>query len=129
VTPGEFLDGLPEPRRSEIAQLDAVIRAAVPDLERVMQSGMLGYGPYRYRYATGREGDTCVIALASQKSYISLYVNSVEDDGYLPEKYADRFPRANIGRACMRVKRAADLDPGDLTELLRRAAAAPAAKI
>jgi hypothetical protein len=129
VTPGEFLDGLPEPRRSEIAQLDAVIRAAVPDLERVMQSGMLGYGPYRYRYASGREGDTCVIALASQKSYISLYVNSVEDDGYLPEKYADRFPRANIGRACMRVKRAADLDPGDLTELLRRAAAAPAAKI
>ena len=43
MTPGEFLDGLPEPRRSEIAQLDAVIRAAVPDLERVIQSGMLGY--------------------------------------------------------------------------------------
>jgi hypothetical protein len=129
VTPGEFLDGLPEPRRSEIARLDAVIRAAVPDLERIIQSGMLGYGPYRYRYASGREGETCVIALASQKSYISLYVNSVEDDEYLPEKYADRFPQANIGRACMRVKRAADLDPGDLTELLRKAAAAPAARI
>jgi hypothetical protein len=129
MTPGEFLDGLPEPRRTEVAQLDAVIRAAVPDLERVMQGGMLGYGPYRYRYASGWEGETCVIALASQKSYISLYVNSVEDNEYLPEKYADRFPQANIGRACMRVKRAADLDPGDLAELLRKAAAAPTAKI
>jgi hypothetical protein len=32
---------------------------------------MLGYGPFRYRYPSGREGDTCVISLASQKRYIT----------------------------------------------------------
>src|SRR5207247_11223220 len=72
VTPEEFLDGLPEPRRSEMVQLDVVIRAAVPELARTVQGGMLGYGPYRYRYPSGREGDTCVVSLASQKGYISL---------------------------------------------------------
>jgi hypothetical protein len=45
MTPEEFLDGLPEPRRSDLAQLDAVIRAAVPELARTVHSGMLGYGP------------------------------------------------------------------------------------
>ena len=128
MTPEEFLDGLPEPRRSEVAQLDAVIRAAVPELARTVHSGMLGYGPYHYRYASGREGDTCVISLASQKRYISLYVNAVADGQYLPERYADRFPNASIGRSCIRIRHAADLDPADLTELLRKAAAAPAAK-
>jgi hypothetical protein len=129
MTPEEFLDGLAEPRRSEVARLDEVIRAAVPDLERVVHRGMLGYGPYRYRYGSGREGDTCVVALASQKSYISLYVNAIEGDQYLPEKYADRFPAASIGRGCMRVKRAADLDADQLTELLRQAATSPAGKV
>jgi len=31
-TPEEFLDALAEPRRAEIARLDTLIRAAVPDL-------------------------------------------------------------------------------------------------
>ena len=128
MTPEEFLDQLPEPRRSEVAQLDAVIRAAVPELVRVVQGAMLGYGPYRYRYPSGREGDTCVISLASQKRYISLYVNAVADGQYLPERYADRFPKASIGRSCIRIRHAADLEPDDLTELLRKAAATPAAK-
>jgi hypothetical protein len=69
-----------------------------------------------------------VVALASQKSYISLYVNAVDGEQYLPEKYADRFPKANIGRACIRVKRAADLDPEQLAELPREAVTAPAGK-
>jgi hypothetical protein len=128
VTPEEFLDGLPEPRRSQVARLDAVIHGAVPELERAVQGGMLGYGPYRYRYSSGREGDTCVILLASRKGYISLYVNAVADGQYLPELYADRFPKASIGRACIRIRQAADLDPTALTELLRRAATSPAAK-
>jgi hypothetical protein len=128
MTPEEFLDGLAEPRRSEVAQLDAVIRAAVPELARTVHSGMLGYGPYHYRYASGREGDSCVISLASQQRYLSLYVNAVADGQYLPERYADRFPNASIGRSCIRIRHAADLDPAALTELLRKAAAAPAAK-
>ena len=44
MTPEEFLDGLPEPRRAEVAQLDTVIRAAVPELARTVHSAMLGYG-------------------------------------------------------------------------------------
>jgi hypothetical protein len=127
MTPAEFLDGLPEPRRAEVAQLDAVIRAAVPELARTVHSGMLGYGPYHYRYPSGRERDSCVISLASHKRYLSLYINAVADGQYLPERYADRFPNASIGRSCIRIRHAADLDPADLTDLLGKAAAAPAA--
>jgi len=56
-TPQDYIDGLDEPRRSDVAALDALIRAAAPDLEPVMAATMLAYGPFHHRYASGREGD------------------------------------------------------------------------
>ena len=54
TTPEAFIAGLDEPRRGEIAQLNALIRATLPDHERVLESGPIGYGPYHYRRATPR---------------------------------------------------------------------------
>lgn len=95
-----------------------------------MEFGMLGYGAYHYRYASGREGDWMLVGLASNKRYISLYVTAGRPDGrYLAEAYADRLPAASIGRSCIRVKRAADLDPEVVTALLVEAAAHPPAQL
>ena len=60
---------------------------------------MLGYGPFHYRYASGREGDASLIALASRKQYISLYVLCTTERGYLAEQYAERLPKAASARA------------------------------
>ena len=76
-------------------------------------------------YATGREGDAAVVGLASNKRHISLYVHSVVDGRYLAEAYAPRLPKASVGRSCIRVRRATDLDPAVVAELLREAVAHP----
>lgn len=119
-----YIASLAEPRRSQIAELDALIREVRPDLTPFLYGTMLGYGPYHYRYASGREGDTAKVALASQKSYISLYVLSTvggaEHVRYLAEEYVERLPKANIGKSCIRFKRPADLDRDVLRELLGR---------
>ena len=86
---------------------------------------MLGYGRYHYRYASGREGDWMLIGLASRKQYISLYVTAVVDDRYLAESYAERLPKASVGKSCIRVRRADDLDPEVVRALLVEAAAHP----
>jgi hypothetical protein len=79
---------------------------------------MLGYGRFHYRYKTGREGDASLVALASRKQYISLYVLCADENGYLAERYVERLPKASIGRSCVRFKRVADIDLGVLRELL-----------
>jgi hypothetical protein len=117
-TPTEYIDALPEPRRSELRELDAFIRATLPDAVPHVESGMLGYGRYHFHYASGREGEASLIALASRKQAISLYVCSARDGQYVPEIYADRLPKASVGRSCIRVQRAADLDRDVLAELL-----------
>jgi hypothetical protein len=83
---------------------------------------MIGYGPFHYRYATGREGDATLIALAAQKRYVSLYVLCSIDGGYLAERYADRLPKASIGKSCVRFTRLADVDEDVLRELVAEAA-------
>jgi hypothetical protein len=99
-----------------------LIRKNAPELERFVGSGMIGYGPYHYRYASGREGDTALLGLASRKQYISLYVIAADERGYLAETYRTRLPMANVGKSCVRIKRLADVDVSVLTDLIREGA-------
>lgn len=118
-TPKAHIAELDEPRRSEIAKIDALIRKTVPKLEPHVQSGFLAYGPMLYRTKTGREGEWFKIGLASQKNYISLYFCAADDEGYVAERFKDRLPKADIGKSCVRFKKADDLDPKALQELIR----------
>jgi hypothetical protein len=121
-TPAQYIGRLDEPRRSQVTELHELVRATVPALDPHMQAGMIGYGSYHFRGRSGREGDWPVIAVASNKQYISLYVMATVGDGYLAETYRDRLPKANIGRSCVRFRRLEDLDRAVLTQLLREGA-------
>lgn len=118
-TPEEYISQLAEPRRTQVAALDRLIREAVPSLAPFIHQGMLAYGPFHYRYASGREGDWYRVGVASNKQYISLYACAADQRGYVAERYKTRLPKANIGKSCVRFKRLDDLDPQALTELLR----------
>jgi hypothetical protein len=121
TTPEEYIAALDEPRRGEIQLMHDLVRATLPALEPHIRSGMLGYGEYHYRYDSGREGDWFVVGLASNKRYVSLYVLATDDSGYVAERYADRLPRARIGKSCVRFRRTADLDLDVVRELLAEA--------
>ena len=117
-SPEEHIEALEEPRRGEIRRLHELIRETLPDLDVAVDGGMLGYGPFHYRYASGREGDSYLVSLASRKQYISLYVLCTIGDDYVAERYADRLPKASIGKSCVRFRRTGDVDLGALRELL-----------
>ena len=102
-----------------------MIRELAPELAPTIQSGMLGYGSYHYVYASGREGDWPILALASHKRYISLYTCGELDGRPVAEEYGERLPKADIGKACVRFKSLEDLDRETLKELIRRAAVGP----
>ena len=86
--------------------------------------GMLGYGPFHYRYASGREGHACKLSIASNASYVSLCCFATDAKGYVAERYVDRRrrPKADIGKACVRIKKLADLDEKALVALIKETA-------
>ena len=109
-TPEEYIAKIEEPRRSQIQTLHDFISKTVPEQKPHIISGMIGYGSFHYKSKSGREGDWCVIALASQKNYISLYICASDGKQYVAEKYKDALPKANIGRSCIRLKKIEDID-------------------
>ncbi|MFZ5469862.1 MAG: DUF1801 domain-containing protein [Myxococcota bacterium] len=121
-TPKEYLAALEEPRRSEIAALDELIRKTAPQLDPHIRAGMLGYGSFHYKYASGREGDWFRLGLASNKRYISLYACAADERGYVAERYKAKLPKASIGKSCVRFKRLADVDLKVLAALIKETA-------
>src|SRR5438128_2588854 len=103
MTHETYLASLEPERRADMHALDALIRKVAPDLESVLLTSSIGYGPFRYRYATGREGDSARIAISSRKNYIAIY-------SWALPTFKARFPKAKCGVACLTFKRLGDLD-------------------
>jgi len=79
---------------------------------------IVGFGSYRYKYPSGREGEWFITGFAPRKQNLSIHV--------LPglESFGDLLPRLGkykAGKSCLYVKRLADIDLGVLRELLARA--------
>lgn len=120
-SPSGYLASLPESRRKILLPIHKAIRAAVPRLKPHVMRGMLGYGQYHYKYASGREGDWFVAGLASQKHYVSLYICACDKDGYLAENNKKRLGKVSVGRSCIRFKQLADLNLKVAMELIKKA--------
>jgi hypothetical protein len=118
----EYFRLIDEPRRSEMKKIHAFILKTVPNLKPFLISGMIGYGKFHYKSQSGREGDWAILALGSQKNYISVYVCAVNAKGYIAEQHRKDFPKANIGRSCIRFSKLADIDLPVLGKVLKEAA-------
>lgn len=122
ATPQAYLASLPAERQAALQFLHERIQAAVPKLAPFMIAGMIGYGKYRYKSASGREGDWFIIGLAARKNYISLYLCAVENGGYLAEQNAPRLGKVKAGRSCITFKQLEDLNLPVAISLVKRAA-------
>jgi len=127
TTVAQYIADIAEPKRADIAKLHALIQKTLPSFEPAVGSGMLGYGKFHYRYESGREGDTFRIALASNKTGISIYVNAVDEGGWVAEQAKDRLGRASVGKSCIRFKKLSDIDLRALIDVLRHARKVPGA--
>jgi hypothetical protein len=110
----EHLASLPDDRRDTMTAVHKAIRKAAPKLAPFLTSGMgsapiIGYGKYRYKSASGREGEWFLIGLVAGKSYYSLHICAGGKDGYLAEKHAAKLGNVKTGRSCINFKKLEDL--------------------
>jgi len=115
----EYIASVEDKRRADIQCLHDLVLRTAPELEPTMEFGMLGYGKYAYKYASGRSGEWMKIGIANNKQYISLYCCAADENGYVAEQYKERLPKANIGKSCVRFKRLSDLDEEVLKDLIK----------
>lgn len=125
TTVQEYLDAIPKERRELVEQIHVLIQKTVPKLKPHFAYNMLGYGSMKYLNHKREEIDWPVVALASQKNYVSLYVCALDGKEYLAEKYKADLGRVSVGKSCIRFKKLEDLNLKTLKTVLKLAAASP----
>jgi len=114
-TPDEYIAALPEDRRAAVSAERHVVRDNLPaGFEEGMLYGMIGWYIPLERFPNTYNGQPLgLAALASQKSYMSLYLNSVYGDprteAWFKDRYAKSGKRLDMGKSCVRFRRLEDL--------------------
>lgn len=93
---------------------------------------IVGYGSYRYRYESGRTGESCLTGFAVRGKELVVYLVA---EGPQQQALLARLGKHRMGKACLYFKRLADLDTqvleslvaASVAETLRRHAAADGA--
>lgn len=124
-TPEAYLAELPPGRAALVARLRDLINANLPDcyVER-MSWGMISWEVPSERYADTYNGQPLVFAgLAAQKNYTALYLNCVYASAERTERLKARWAAAgrklDMGKSCLRFKRAEDVAEAVLAETIR----------
>lgn len=124
-TPEQFIASIEEPRRSQIQAIYDMVRKAAPNLEPWMVAGKIGFGKFHYKgKSKGCEGEWFKVAIGNNKNTIMFASCAVLDGQTLPESYADRLPKAKIGRSCINFRKFEDIDMDVLREIAEKSASA-----
>jgi uncharacterized protein YdhG (YjbR/CyaY superfamily) len=83
-------------------------------------TSIVGFGSYRYKYASGREGEWPLVGFSPRKQHLTLYIMSGFDD--YDALLAD-LGKYRTGKACVYINKLEDVDLGVLRELVRQSAA------
>lgn len=117
-----LIDGLDEPRRSQMRHLHEVILDTLPGIDVTLfeyAGPVIGYGSYAYTNSRGPAGRWFSVGLANRKGYISLFSMATRDRGYLVEAVHDRFPGTKMGKSCLNITDPARVDDDAVRDLVR----------
>lgn len=113
----EFLDAIEnDQRRQDCHTLLSLMKRITRKNPAMWGPGIVGFGTYHYRYASGREGDWFLTGFSPRKQALTVYIMA----GFT--RYAalmKRLGRHSTGSSCLYLKRLDDVDLKVLEALIR----------
>jgi len=93
-----------------------LMREATGESPALWNGGIVGFGTYHYKYASGHEGDAALVGFAARRPHLVVYLMSDFET-----RYADVVARLGphtAGKGCLYLKRLDDVDQAALRELI-----------
>ena len=109
-----------EARRKDCEALTNLMARATATQPKMWGPSIVGFGSYHYKYASGREGDSCLVGFSSRKSDIVLYLVA---DFPGQEQLLSKLGKHKLGKGCLYLHTLADADPEILEQLIAEAMA------
>lgn len=103
-------------RRADARKIMVMMRAATGKRAAMWGTSIVGFGSYRYRYASGREGNWMLVGFSSRKQNLAVYIMS----GFSQfDTLLKKLGKHKTGKSCLYINRLEDIDAKVLQELIR----------
>ncbi len=110
-------------RRKDCKTLVTIMKRVTGCSPKMWGSSIVGFDSYHYKYASGHEGDSCVVGFSSRKGDLTVYLLGGYEDAATKALLA-QLGKHKIGKACLYLKRLAEIDLSILEQLIARSVAA-----
>lgn len=117
-SPEAFIHTLPEAKQADALKLLEIMRQETGETPIMWGGSIIGFGHFRYRYASGHSGETAKIGFSPRKQALTLYL-SFDMSAY--EKELAALGKHSRSKGCLYIKRLSDVDEGALRQLIRKA--------
>ena len=112
----EYLASRASPEQlADCKTLMAICKRVTKQSPKMWGPSIVGYGKYAYRYDSGHSGESCLVGMAIRGRELVVYI--VSDT---PEQAAllAKLGKHKMGKACLYIKRIADVDTKVLEALI-----------
>jgi hypothetical protein len=104
-----------ERKRQDSYALLQLLQEITDESPRMWGDSIVGFGDYRYVYASGREGDWFVTGFSPRKQNLTLYVMG----GFEPHaELLARLGKHKLGKGCLYINKLQDVDQAVLRDLM-----------
>ena len=112
-----FLDGIAdEAKRRDSYAILSMMQEVTGVEAKMWGDSIVGFGSYRYKYASGREGDWPLVGFSPRKQNLTLYIMSGFEQY---DQLLQRLGKHSTAKSCLYIKRLADVDLAVLRELVK----------
>ena len=112
----KFIAAVPDPdRRRECKALAKILSSATGEKPKMWGSAIVGFGSYRYKYASGHEGVSCFTGFSPRKGALTVYLMGVKKHQALLAKLG----KHKVTGGCLYLKQLDDVDAAVLGKLVK----------
>ena len=101
--------------RADCFQIVDIMQNASKAEPKMWGTSIVGFGNYRYKYASGREGDWFLTGFSPRKQNITLYLMG-GFEGH--EELLGKLGKHSTGKGCLYIKQLEDVDVKTLKQLI-----------
>lgn len=104
-------------RREDCLTVLELMKDVTGEEPKMWGSSIVGFGRYRYKYESRREGEWMITGFSPRKSDLTLYIMP----GFEPvSELMARLGKHKTGKSCLYIKKLADVDLGVLRKIVEK---------
>lgn len=118
---GDYLAGVTsDRRRRDATAVLEMMRRLTGEEPRMWGASLVGFGRYRYRYKSGKEGEWFLTGFSPRKQALTVYIMPGFSEF---DQLMGRLGKFTTGKSCLYIKTLEDIDTGALETLIERSVA------